>query len=91
MLLSGSQVLTDQDLNFHTSDFESTSEFRQTLEQVERQYIEEVLLSEGGRVEAAAKRLGIPRSSLYQRIKEFGIARPGTTCNPQIAADRSPG
>ena len=91
MLLSGGHVLTEQDLDFHTSDSGSTPEFCKTLEQVERQYIEEVLLREGGRVGAAAKRLGIPRSSLYQRIKEFGIARPGTTGNPQIGADRSPG
>jgi len=28
-------------------------------------------------VEAAAKRLGIPRSSLYQKIKQYRITRPG--------------
>ena len=46
-----------------------------TLEQVERDYIEEVLTLEGGRVEAAARKLGIPRSSLYYKIKQYGIAR----------------
>ena len=45
-----------------------------TLIEVEKQHIERVLRAEGGRVEAAARRLGIPRSSLYQRIKRHGIA-----------------
>lgn len=46
-----------------------------TLEQVERDYIEEILTMEGGKVEAAARKLGIPRSSLYYKIKQYGIAR----------------
>jgi transcriptional regulator of acetoin/glycerol metabolism len=35
-----------------------------------------VLREEHGRVEAAARRLGIPRSSLYQKLKRFGIQLP---------------
>lgn len=50
------------------------AEGTRTLSQVERQTIYEALLAEGGRVEAAARRLGIPRSTLYQRIKEYGIS-----------------
>jgi excisionase family DNA binding protein len=41
---------------------------------VERRHIERVLQQEGYRVERAAKRLGVPRSSLYQKIKQHGIA-----------------
>jgi DNA-binding NtrC family response regulator len=44
-----------------------------TLAEVEQQVIEHALSEERGRVEAAARRLGIPRSTLYQRIKAFGI------------------
>jgi len=44
-----------------------------TLSDVEREHIESALEAEGGRVEAAARRLGVPRSTLYQRIKEMGI------------------
>ena len=44
-----------------------------TLVDVERAHIERVLRAEGGRVEAAAKKLGIPRSSLYQKINKYGI------------------
>ena len=42
-----------------------------TLDEMERQHIEAVLREEGGRVERAAVRLGIPRSTLYQKIKRF--------------------
>jgi len=44
------------------------------LEELQRQYIEEVLYQENGRVEAAAKRLGIPRSSLYHKLKRYRMA-----------------
>ncbi len=44
-----------------------------TLSEVEREHIHGALVAENGRVEAAARRLGIPRSTLYQRIKDYGI------------------
>ena len=47
---------------------------RLTLIELEKQHIERVLQEEQGRVEKAAKRLGIPRSSLYQKIKKHQIA-----------------
>jgi DNA-binding NtrC family response regulator len=46
-----------------------------TLEQLERAYIERVLLEEQ-RVDTAAQRLGIPRSSLYQKLRALGIELP---------------
>jgi DNA-binding NtrC family response regulator len=46
---------------------------RLTLLELERQHIERVLQEEKGRVERAAKRLGVPRSSLYQKLKRHGI------------------
>jgi DNA-binding NtrC family response regulator len=45
-----------------------------TLEALERRQIERVLEAVGGRVPAAAERLGIPRSTLYQKLKQHGIA-----------------
>ncbi|MGI8732760.1 MAG: sigma-54-dependent transcriptional regulator [Pyrinomonadaceae bacterium] len=42
-----------------------------TLSQLEKQHIERVLEEEQGHVEKAAKRLGIPRSSLYQKLKRY--------------------
>jgi DNA-binding NtrC family response regulator len=50
-----------------------TSDLSLTLSQVEQRHIERVLQSEGGHVERAAKRLDVPRSTLYQRIKALGI------------------
>lgn len=47
----------------------------QTLDEVERQYIQEVLSLEGGKVQMAARRLGIPRSSLYHKLKQYGMSR----------------
>jgi DNA-binding NtrC family response regulator len=45
-----------------------------TLLELEKQHIERVLQEEHGRVEKTAKRLGIPRSSLYQKIKKHQIS-----------------
>jgi DNA-binding NtrC family response regulator len=44
-----------------------------TLRELEKHQVALVLGEEGGHVERAAKRLGIPRSTLYQKIKVFGL------------------
>jgi transcriptional regulator with PAS, ATPase and Fis domain len=44
-----------------------------TLLEVERQHIEHVLTEENGSVERAAKRLGVPRSSLYEKLKRHRL------------------
>jgi DNA-binding NtrC family response regulator len=46
-----------------------------TLAELERQYIAGVLREEAGKVAQAAARLGIPRSTLYQKIKLYGLSR----------------
>jgi DNA-binding NtrC family response regulator len=74
VLLSSSRKLTESDLRFEGSDWIESprqSNDTKTLDQVEREYIEQVLMSENGKVEAAAKKLGIPRSSLYQKLKQY--------------------
>ena len=50
-----------------------------TLREVERNHISNVLREEGGHVERTAKRLNIPRSTLYQKIKAYGLdaSKPG--------------
>jgi DNA-binding NtrC family response regulator len=52
---------------------------RLTLREVEINHIARVLREEGGHVERTAKRLDIPRSTLYQKIKAYGLepSRPG--------------
>src|SRR2546426_5691151 len=66
-LLSSGSVLEAADLGF---DFQggiaADALAGLTLEQAERRLIEGALAQEGGRVERAAAKLGISRSSLYQ-------------------------
>ncbi len=51
----------------------ATPSSSRTLDEVEREHIRSALIAENGKVEAAARRLGVPRSTLYQRIKAYGI------------------
>jgi DNA-binding NtrC family response regulator len=53
----------------------SVTAFRGTLAEVERAHILRVIDEEGGRVEQAARRLGIPRSSLYNKLKKYGASK----------------
>uniref|UniRef100_A0A832I3X6 Sigma-54-dependent Fis family transcriptional regulator n=1 Tax=Eiseniibacteriota bacterium TaxID=2212470 RepID=A0A832I3X6_UNCEI len=46
------------------------------LEVIERRHMTKVLERCGWRVEAAARRLGVPRSTLYERLKRMGLGRP---------------
>jgi DNA-binding NtrC family response regulator len=43
------------------------------LDEVTARHIESVLRQEGGRVRRAAEKLGMPRSTLYLKIKQLGI------------------
>ncbi|MBY0275161.1 sigma-54 dependent transcriptional regulator [Candidatus Binatia bacterium] len=52
------------------------NDLRLSLEQLERRHIEAVLRDERGHVARAAVRLGIPRSSLYQKIAKLGLHVP---------------
>ena len=75
VLLSGNRIISEKNLHFDESEW-STAKFdnlARTLEQVERDYIIEVLQSEGGRVEATARRLAIPRSTLYSKLKQYKL------------------
>jgi DNA-binding NtrC family response regulator len=76
VLLSDQKHITLNDLHFdgHTQVGAPFLDSRLTLLELEKQHIERVLQEEHGRVEIAAKRLGIPRSSLYQKIKKFQIS-----------------
>ena len=75
VLLSDQHCITIKDLHFdgHGSVGAPFLDSRLTLLELEKQHIERVLQEEHGRVEKAAKRLGIPRSSLYQKIKKHQI------------------
>jgi Response regulator containing CheY-like receiver, AAA-type ATPase, and DNA-binding domains len=76
VLLSDHPSITIKDLHFdgHANIGVALLDTRLTLLELEKQHIERVLQEEHGKVEKAAKRLGIPRSSLYQKIKKHQIA-----------------
>ncbi|HTG94890.1 MAG TPA: sigma-54 dependent transcriptional regulator [Pyrinomonadaceae bacterium] len=75
VLLSDEKQIGLKDLHFdgHANVGAPFLDTRLTLMELEKQHIERVLQEEKGRVEKAAKRLGIPRSSLYQKIKKHQI------------------
>jgi DNA-binding NtrC family response regulator len=46
-----------------------------SLAEVERRHIVRILERCGGKVPDAARRLGVPRSTLYDRLKQLGLGR----------------
>jgi DNA-binding NtrC family response regulator len=85
LLLCGRDVLEPADLRFEgpvapapAAAEPPASDTLLTLEEIERRHIERVLRDMGGRVAEASQRLGIPRSTLYQKIKRFSISLPRT-------------
>jgi DNA-binding NtrC family response regulator len=79
VLLSSGRVIGRSDLHFDQAAPDQAEELEEgetdllTLEEMEKRHIERALRTTGGRVEEAARRLGIPRSSLYQKLKKFGL------------------
>ncbi|HYO15559.1 MAG TPA: sigma-54 dependent transcriptional regulator [Thermoanaerobaculia bacterium] len=66
--------IRESDFRFSSTLAEAPSaDAGQTLADVERQQIEKALAEERGRVVNAARRLGIPRSTLYQKIREHRV------------------
>lgn len=75
ILLSDRHLITLRDLRFDSIESGvaagSAPPSDLTLEQLERWHIERVLREENGHVDSAAQRLGIPRSSLYHKLKKW--------------------
>lgn len=73
VIYSDKETLGPEDLRFEETPPSSGYPYdsRLTLAELERLHIERVLEEEMGQVAAAAVRLGIPKSTLYQRIKAF--------------------
>ena len=85
LLSSTDKILSRKDLPFDAPSTPSEREHGHeagddgepvTLLELERRHIERVLRLQHGHVEDAARVLGIPRSSLYQKLKKYGIAVP---------------
>ncbi len=75
-LIAEHDVIKAEHLQFQANldaSFPASDRAARTLKQMECAYISHVLHDEGGSVERAARRLGIPRSSLYNKMKRFEI------------------
>lgn len=76
LLLSEGQTISPKQLSFiPTQAASSGGGSRKTMSDVERQHIHDVLSQNNWNVREAAKALGIPRSSLYTKLKEYAITR----------------
>ena len=77
VLLSGNRLIGAQNLHFDTTEWPGVEQgnLSRTLEEVERDYISQILQAEGGQVELAARRLDIPRSTLYAKLKQYKLDR----------------
>jgi len=78
LFAEGSTIHAD-DLHFDPSpeaEGSAESTLALTLQESEIRHIQRVLSDVEGSVTRAAKRLGVPRSSLYQKLKRYGL---GTT------------
>jgi DNA-binding NtrC family response regulator len=75
VLLGGRNVLDAKGLRFGTSAAADATRADSglTLVEIERRHIYRVLTEERGNVARAAVRLGIPKSSLYQKIKKYKL------------------
>ena len=75
VLLSEQRSISIKDLHFdgNSGNRSTYLDSSLTLSELEKQHIERVLQEERGRVEKAARRLGIPRSSLYQKLKKYQL------------------
>ena len=73
VLLGEGGVIGRRDLRFEAVPPAVDDESTLTLRELERRHIERVLRDTHGKVESAARRLGISRSSLYQKLKDYGL------------------
>jgi len=75
ILLSDRKIVTTRDLRFDTDEKNAGGSLPadMTLDQLEKWYVERVLREENGKVDSASKRLGIPRSTLYQKLKKWDL------------------
>ncbi len=76
ILVGDRKMITGRDLRFEAEEASAGSALPpdMTLEQIERWYVERVLREENGHVGSAARRLGIPRSTLYQKLKKWDLS-----------------
>lgn len=98
VLVTGRDAWANEEFRFDAHIEQCVSGIGQfkTLEEMERDYIQQVLRKEHGRVRAAAKKLGIPRSSLYHKLKQYKtnqspiLMQTMAECNARNVERRNP-
>jgi transcriptional regulator with PAS, ATPase and Fis domain len=81
LLMSASSTTLDaSDLFFEATSTSSSSAYnpRLTLEELERMHVESVYREEDSNVERTAQRLGIPKSTLYTKLRSYGLTKTRT-------------
>jgi len=73
LLLTDHNDIDRADLSFEDPSFGARDDATTTLQAMEKQHIERILHLESGSVARAATTLDIPKSTLYLRIKQYGI------------------
>ena len=75
ILLKEGRILTEADLHFELEELppEDGAMPVMSLKDMEKQYIQSAVFQARGKVELAARNLGVPRSSLYRKLKEYGL------------------
>jgi DNA-binding NtrC family response regulator len=79
VLLATGDTIQPKDLRLEYASApagDEEDESRMTFREVQRVHIQRILTTERWNVARAATRLGITRSSLYNKIKTFGIVSP---------------
>jgi two-component system response regulator HydG len=73
VILSEGSLLSAPDFSFHTKSPEAGPRDTFNLEENERRIIDRALKQYGGNISVTAKRLGINRSTLYDKIKKYEL------------------
>ncbi len=81
ILLKDGPVLTEADLHFELEELapENVPTTIMSLKDMEKQSIQSAVFQARGKVEVAARTLGVPRSSLYRKLKEYGLSDSSST------------
>ena len=73
LLLCDGAELHERDLSLDVYAVEDEDQEPTTIDEIERRHIVRTLRQLGSNVDATSRRLGIPRSSLYRKLKKYGI------------------
>ncbi|MEM9792804.1 MAG: response regulator [Pseudomonadota bacterium] len=76
LVLANRALLAETTLNTVVAAAGRVGSLSQQIDVIEKHLIEAALRSQGGRVVAAAEQLGLPRKTLYDKLKRHGLS-PG--------------